>query len=268
MCGRYVITAEVSSIEKRFNLSLKSEIEIIPNYNVGPGQFAPVILNHNPKELILSRFGYTPSWKEKSSRLTINARVDNKDTNPNDDMNYFKRGGSPGIFHHKYWSSAIRNQRCIVIADAFYEGSKEDKLNKPYLVHMRNKQRPFAMAGVWSQFTDKDGVQQSCFAILTVPANKLLHKIGHHRSPVIIPNHLIQNYLLQELRDISSLLVPYDSSFMNAYPVSSRMKNWKENDKSLVNPIGELLVPEFEDKMIEKIKLEGMGDRKNNKRTN
>lgn len=264
MCGRYVIVANRVKIEKKFNLSLKSEIEIEKNYNVAPGQFAPVISNDAPRDLQLFRFGFTPTWA-KDNRLTINARVDSKKNNPNDAIDYFDKGGKPGIFQENYWKTAIRSKRCVIIADAFYEGSKEEKLNRPFLVHMRNKQKPFAMAGVWSEFIDKNGIEQKGFAILTVPANAVLQKIGHHRSPVILEDHAINSYLKNDLSGISALLKPYNPNLMNAYPVSPRMKSWKENDIDLIQPIGQRVIKEYEEAFVEKLKLEGMGDNKRKK---
>ena len=66
-----------------------------------------------------------------------------------------------------------------VIADAFYEGSMKEKLNKPYFVYLRDKQRPFSFAGIWDTWEDEDFQDHHSFAIITVPANALLRKIGH-----------------------------------------------------------------------------------------
>jgi len=265
MCGRYTIVSDVVTIEKKFNISIKSDFQIEPNYNAAPGQMLPVISNEDTRQLQLFRFGYTPSWS-KDGRMTINARVDNKESNPNNDMDYFERGGKPGIYQKPYWRTAIRNQRCVIIADAFYEGPEKEKLSKPYLVHMQNKQRPFAFAGIWDEFEDNNGNLIKGFAILTVPANSLLKAIGHHRSPVIIADHAITSYLQRDLSGITDLLKPYNPKLMNAYPVSPRMKSWKENDKDLVQPIGERIIKEYEHVMTENLKLEGMGDKRRRKR--
>lgn len=265
MCGRYVIVSEVVSIEKQFNISIEANFKIQPSYNVSPGQMAPVILNHNPRKLELARFGYTPSWSDQS-RMSINARVDSSEDNPTDDSQYFAKGGKPSIFQHRFWRGAIRNKRCIIIADAFYEGPKKERLSKPYLVYMRNKQRPFAMAGVWDEYEANDGSQQIGFAILTVPPNDLMNQIGHHRSPVILPPSKINQYLTGELSDIGNLLTPYPAKYMNAYPVDAKMKSWKENGKDLVQPIGNPIYQEHDQFMQEKLNLQGMGDHKRKKR--
>ena len=260
MCGRYVIVSNVVTIEKKFNISISSDEEVTKNYNLGPGQVGPIITNDQPHKIQMGRFGYSRSWSEKKS-VTINARVDSKEDNPNDSMDYFKKGGKPGIFQHTFWRSAIRKKRCIIFADAFYEGPRKEKLNKPYLVYLRNKQRPFAMAGVWDQFVDSYGIAKPCFAILTVPANKLLNAIGHHRSPLILPPDHVMDYLSSPLSDIKNLFEPFPYKQMNAYRVSNKMKSGKENNKELVNPIGQPILNEKDEIVVQELKLFGMKER-------
>lgn len=258
MCGRYVIVSKVVTIEKKFNISISSDEEVKPNYNLGPGQLGPIITNENPNQLQFGRFGYAPHWS-KDSKININARLDSIADNPNNSLDYFEKGVKPGIFQHPFWRSAIRKKRCIIFADAFYEGPRKEKLNKPYLVYLRNKQRPFAMAGVWDEFKDTDGTLKPCFAILTVPANKVLNAIGHHRSPLILAPEHVMDYLNNPLAEIKSLLKPLSHEAMNAYPVSIAMKSGKENHKDLVNPIGQPLFNEKGEIMVQELKLFGMG---------
>ena len=245
MCGRYVTVTTVEKIQKVLNIVIKNDIEIPKNYNLSPGQFGPVITNDNPHEVQLFKFGYTPSWS-KDGRLTINARADTKESNPENKMDYFDTGGKPGIYAKKYWSSAIRTKRCIIIADAFYEGPAKEKLSKPFLIHMRNKKRPFAMGGVWSTWKNQEGEEVNNFAIITVPANQLLDKIGHPRCPLIVSNYDIGLWLNGSLGDITPLFKPYPAQYMNAYPVDNKMKSWKEQGKELIQPIGQLVMDEFE----------------------
>ncbi len=49
MCGRYVLVQKIEIIEKRFNVIAPNYFEWQPNYNIGPGTFAPVITSENPK---------------------------------------------------------------------------------------------------------------------------------------------------------------------------------------------------------------------------
>ena len=60
MCGRYVVVSSIETIEKRFNIDADS-VSFETQYNVSPGNFAPVILNRSKHELSLGQFGFTPS---------------------------------------------------------------------------------------------------------------------------------------------------------------------------------------------------------------
>lgn len=62
MCGRYVLVQKIEVIEQRFNVTAPNHFDWKPNYNIGPGTYAPVITSENPKELQLFQFGLTPFW--------------------------------------------------------------------------------------------------------------------------------------------------------------------------------------------------------------
>jgi putative SOS response-associated peptidase YedK len=74
----------------------------------------------------------------------INARAEGSH-NAENDSNY---NGTAGIFQKPMFRHAIKSQRCLVLVDAFIEGPKQEKLNKPYLVYA-NRDRPFALAGIY-----------------------------------------------------------------------------------------------------------------------
>ena len=54
-----------------------------------------------------------------------------------------------GIIVKPVFRNLIRSQRCLIIASAFITGPKDIGLDKPYLVYLQNKKRPFAMAGIY-----------------------------------------------------------------------------------------------------------------------
>jgi len=260
MCGRYIIVQTVQKIEKRFNLAETPEdINYQPSYNVGPGKLAPVITSDKPKQLQMFEFGLTPHWSKKKMYL-FNARSEGK-RNQENDPNY---KGAKDIITMPAFRKPIRSQRCLVIADAFYEGPALEKLSKPYLVYLKNKQRPFAFAGIWDTWKDEEGNDYNSFAIVTTVANKILQKIGHPRSPVILSPYQEQKWLNINipLADAISMLHPYNPELMNAYPVSPSIKSPKNDSKELVEPIGQTLEPEYENKIVQSAYLKGMGSSK------
>ena len=251
---------KIETIERRFNVTTPMDFDWKPNYNIGPGTFAPIITSENPKELQLFQFGLTPFWAKKPMYL-YNARSEgdkNKDNNP-------EYKGSKDIIIKPAFRKPIRTQRCLIIADAFIEGTTKEGLKKPYLVYLKNKQRPFAFAGIYDKWiNDKTGEELYSFSIITTMANSLLQRIPHHRAPIILPRGSEATWLSLKtpLTDITKLLRPYDADLMNAYPISDRVRNPKENDRLLIEPIGKSLDSESVIKTSQTIKLQGMGSRK------
>lgn len=256
MCGRYVVISKLKAIEKRFGTIPTPDDLFGPMSNISIGNKAPVITNEAPKQIQLLEFGMTPFWAKKKMYL-FNARSEG-DHNKADDRQY---NGAMGIISKPAFRQVIRSKRCLVIADAVIEGPKTEKLKKPYLIYMREKNRPFAMAGVWDSWVNKEtGEVTSSFSIITTVANELLHKIGHHRSPVILTQDNEQRWLSDApLSEITSMLHPYPAEELNAYPISPDIRNPRSKDLQLLKPVGERVFPEFEYEIHQELKLEGMG---------
>ena len=260
MCGRYILVQKLELIEKRFNVTAPEGVEWKPAYNIAPGQMAPVITSDNSKELQLFRFGMTPFWAKKPMYM-INARAEG-DHNKEDDPKY---KGAKGIITKPSFRKPIRSQRCLIIADAFIEGTVKEKLSKPFVVYLKNNVRPFAFAGIWDEWANTEtGEIIRSFAIITTTANELLQKLPHHRSPVILDKRHESKWLNQSLplADVTKLLKPYPAGLMNAYPVDPAIKNPGAEGIGLLKPIGERIAPEYDTKTTEGLELQGMGSGK------
>lgn len=248
MCGRYVVVQKWEELEKAFNAVPSFITEpYIANYNTGPGSYAPVVILKDGKPIIENmQFGLTPFWAKKKMYL-FNARAEG-DANENDDIHYT---GGKGIISKPAFRKPIREQRCLVIANAFMEGPKTEKLSKPYLCFLRNRES-FCMAGIYDSFTDQvTGEVTHSFAIITTVANELMQKIGHHRSPVILDQADEMKWLQSNnLAEITALLKPYPAQLMNAYPIDAAIKNQKNNGPEFLKPVGETLFKETEQVMI------------------
>jgi putative SOS response-associated peptidase YedK len=130
---------------------------------------------------------------------------------------------------------------------------------------LRDEKRPFAMAGIWDEWINKKtGEIKRGFAIVTAPANDLMRKIGHHRSPVILNEADEKKWLdLQTpLTEITAMLAPYPAEEMNAYRVSSQIKDPEASDFSLLLPIGERIYPEYNFEITRELELLGTGQRR------
>lgn len=217
MCGRYVISSKYERIRAAFHHPILKGPEFDANLFVMPGEYVPVISSADPNAIEMMRFGFTPNWGTRK-HFAINARAEgdyNKENNPN-------YTGGFGILQKPFYRSSIRHKRCLVIADAFIEGPEVEKLQKPFLIYPRNKQRPFAMAGVWDEWKNPEtGALEHTFAIITYKANDLMQRIGHHRSPVIIPYNKHRRWLDPNtpLAHVTAMIEPFDSRRWNAFRV-------------------------------------------------
>jgi len=258
MCGRYILVQQVEALEKRFNAVFDTPELYTPGYNISPGKLAPVITSEHPEKIQLMRFGLTPFWAKKAMYL-FNARTEgdnNKENNPN-----YK--GGKGIAQKPAFRKPIRSQRCLVPADAFIEGTTKERLNKPFLVYLKDKVRPFSFAGIWDTWQDPVSNElMHSFAIITTVANMLIQQLPHHRSPVILSPNQEAKWLRQEapLADVLRLLKPYDSDLMNAYPIAPKIKSPQADGKDLIKPTGQRILPENSFSISKDLRLKGMGN--------
>ena len=128
MCKRFVLASTLDKIETRFNVLLdKNTNEIPKSYSVSSGDYSYVITSENPFAIQAFKFGMTPFYATEPFNL-INARVEG-DKNSKNDPDY---NGSKSIFLQTAFKKPIQFHRCLVLADAYYEWSDQ---NKPYLVY-------------------------------------------------------------------------------------------------------------------------------------
>jgi putative SOS response-associated peptidase YedK len=254
MCGRYVVISKISEIESRFGVTDTGDF--VPSYNLGPGSIGPVITDKEPKKLQFFQFGLTPFWAKKRMYF-FNARAEG-DHNKENDPDY---RGARGIISKPAFRKPIRSQRCLIVADAFIEGTTKEKLDKPFLVHLEKDRRPFALAGIWDEWVDRSsGEVVHSYAIITTTPTPLLQKLPHHRSPVILARNDEARWLNPEadLMDITQLLHPY-KGYMNAYPISPEIKNPRHNHRDLIQPVGAGILSDKKWVVEQEMVLEGMG---------
>src|SRR3954470_19145755 len=150
MCGRYTLSSPVEVIADLFEITFPSaplesalpELPALrPRYNLAPTQEAPVALVREPgapRTLALLRWGLIPYWAKEASigNRMINARAESVAEKP--------------AYRHSF-----KKKRCLIPTDGFYEWKKEGKSKQPYLIH-RQDGKPFAFAGLWSTWVDRE----------------------------------------------------------------------------------------------------------------
>ena len=116
---------------------------------------------------------------------------------------------------------AFKRRRCLIPADGFYEwrGAKPPKV--PHFIRMRDD-GPFCFAGIREADTA---------AILTTEPNELMAPI-HNRMPVIVAAENYRRWL--DEGDVADLLRSYDAEKMEAFAVSTRVNNVRNDGPELV----------------------------------
>ncbi len=215
MCGRFTDGSDTEKIAKK----LKVPKEKIPprrkRYNVAPSQPVLTLFGSTNKRKIFDYFqwGLVPSWARDpaiGSRM-INARAETVSEKPS-------------------FKGLLRNSRCLIVADGYYEWKREGAKKQPYYFRMKD-QEPFTFAGLWSHWINVDGSEIKSCTIITTKANSLTQSI-HDRMPVILAEEKHDFWLDSnnyKSNDLLPLLRPYSSDAMESYPVSTEV-NSPQND--------------------------------------
>ena len=217
MCGRFSQTKSKQDIKKRFNVKKVSE-EVLPIFNISPDSYVPVILNESQDEVSVARWGLVPSWakEEKSPYSMINARAET-------------------LLEKPAYKHLIKNRRCIVIADSFYEWKKEAGKKFPYRIMLKSDDL-FAFAGLWDLW-EREGKSIVSCSIITTSSNKICKNI-HDRMPVILPKEKENDWLSDiAVEKAINLLKPYPDNEMKCYEVSLKVNNPTNNSPEILEPI-------------------------------
>jgi putative SOS response-associated peptidase YedK len=218
MCGRYSQRQSAKIIAQAFQVDDVPTLE--PRYNIAPTQSVPTILQTSAstnRQFKMLHWGLIPSWAKdsKMGAKLINARAETVAEKP-------------------AFRSALRQRRCLVLADGFYEWQQQEqkKQKQPFYFRLSDE-RPFAFAGLWEHWKGEDGEEIESCTLLTTEANELMQPI-HNRMPVILDPKDYDLWLDPEVKKpelLQPVLHPYRSEEMTAYPVST-VVNKPSNDSA------------------------------------
>lgn len=225
MCGRYTLTTSFGDLWHRFCMQ-REELPYIPRYNIAPSQDVLVVLNDGDIHSAFLRWGLIPAWTKNvvDTYQMINARMETIAMSP-------------------VFAGLLRRQRCLVLADGFYEWKKGAKAKVPMRIVLKSGE-PFAFAGLWDEWKSLTGeVIRSCTIITTKP-NDLVAPI-HNRMPAILAPETERVWLESSIRDpqiLRECLGPYPSDKMIAYPVSTVVNSPSNDCAACINqaPYGPL----------------------------
>ncbi len=222
MCGRYAITTPVGALAALFGFSDRINLE--PRWNVAPTQTIPVVTADDAgRRLRRVRFGLLASFLRHRpvGPPVINAR-------------------SETAWDKPMFRASLRQRRCLIPADGFYEWQGQGGDKQPYFIRARTG-APIAMAGLWDVWRDPAAPQDPAIesaAILTCPANDVLRPL-HDRMPVILApkdwSVWLDPHSPREV--LEALCAPAPAGLLDAYPVSRRVGSVRNDDCALIAPL-------------------------------
>lgn len=221
MCGRFAFYSPAEAAAALFGVDGAPEVE--PRYNIAPTQYIAAVRKpaESPAELVMLRWGLVPFWAKDPAigNRMINARAETVAEKPS-------------------FRAAYRKRRCLVLADGFYEWHRDGDTKTPYFFSQQSGE-PFAFAGLWETWTDRqrDETVQSA-TIITAAANPFMEQV-HHRMPVIIRPDNASGWLAGDDDALTNAIE--DPPALRAWPVSRTVNNARNQGEALTEPAGEPL---------------------------
>ncbi len=224
MCGRFAFYSPSEATAALFGVDGALEVE--PRYNIAPTQFVAAIRNSESgdeagqREMVMLRWGLIPFWAKDPAigNRMINARAETVAEKPS-------------------YRNAFRHRRCVVLADGFYEWHREGSVKVPHFMSLKSGE-PFALAGLWESWKDRDtGEALQTTTLITTAANDFMAPI-HHRMPVILQSEGADEWLAGSnvmLDDVASR-----TPELQAWPVSREVNNARNQGEQLIVPVGDV----------------------------
>lgn len=233
MCYNTVLTKKRQEITSFFKTPFYNPEFYEPYYaNNGFDHGYLYIIPQNRSDLIFpARWGLVPEfdlsepsrfWKKQN---TLNAR-------------------SEDVFEKRTYKKSVQSQRCLIIADGFYEPHHYQGKSQPYFCFIPGgtkieDRQLFCYAGIYTS----DGEGSYYASLLTTEANEFFAEIHNKikRMPLVLDRGLGREWLL----DLSESQVKelmrngFTKEAFDAYPVSNNLykKNFDSNIPEILHPV-------------------------------
>jgi putative SOS response-associated peptidase YedK len=211
MCGRFTMTKKQQSVVEQYNAEVEGTINEI--FNAAPTHKLPVIPDNDPGKIKFFRWGFE---QQQHKNTIINAK-------------------SETLKEKRTFENLVQTQRCLILADGFYEWKTSGKQKTPYHIGLQNNEL-FAFAGIWNK-TETSLIITYSFVIITTTANSDMQSI-HNRMPVILTRENEKLWLDQSLpeHEVLNMLKPLPDGQLKIYPVSNAINSVYANGSNLIAP--------------------------------
>jgi putative SOS response-associated peptidase YedK len=220
MSARYTLF-KINDFADRFHLTPPAET-INRRYNISPALPAPVIVSRNGVPVLEHmKWGFVPQGAKDTNSVFRYKTYDAK---------------SEGIFSKNIWRDAIRETRCLIPANGFYEWKSTDDGKRPF--YITASQELFAFAGIYSSWVDPSGKTWGTFAIVTTESNDQMRHVSD-RMPVILQpedEHTWLNPTASDINTLYDIMRPYDNH-LEINQVGFEVNNTKADNPKLITPV-------------------------------
>ncbi len=220
MCGRYTLIQGEHAAD-RFGFVDFHETRIQPRFNIAPSQVVLTVIECDGKRLLVPMlWGFRPAWLTPG-RIPpqINARAES-------------------LVEKPLWRGTLRRNRCLILADGFYEWRTLPGQKTKQPIHIRLAQGDlFAFAGLYAE--DADG-NPTCAIVTTSAEGHDLMGAIHSRMPVILDADDEALWLDPEVdrpADVLGCLRACPAERMEAFPVSALVSNVRNDGPELVERV-------------------------------
>ncbi len=221
MCGRFAFYSPSEATAALFGVPQSPPVKA--RYNIAPTQLIAAIRKDEQEvpELAMLRWGLVPFWAKDPAigNRMINARAETVAEKPS-------------------FRNAYRKRRCLILADGFYEWQKDAHGKTPYFISLQDGE-PFAFAGLWESWHNKDsGESLQTVAVITSAANDFMSTL-HHRMPVVLRPEVAGRWLAGE----GGILVECTENApdFRAWPVDRKVNNARNESRDLIDATGETI---------------------------
>jgi putative SOS response-associated peptidase YedK len=228
MCGRFSLIANPDELAEHFEIDFEPDLEFATawesRFNIAPSQ--PVTTVYVPEDsgqraIVNRRWGLVPSWANdpKIGNRQINAR-------------------SETLAEKPAFRQALKQRRCLVAADGFYEWSGPARSKQPYHIALEGREI-FGFAGLWERWRDPEGLEIESCTVITAAANSVLGEL-HSRMPVILEPEKYDAWLdpsRQDAAELLALLRSHRCDALRYHPVSYRVNNVAYDDSACLEPV-------------------------------
>ena len=214
MCGRFSLEQYPSSIIEHFDLPTYPKFS--PKYNIAPSaNILTVFQSENNYAVVEMHWGIIPPWAKEGQfkRPLINAR-------------------SETVWEKPSFKNLVKSNRCIILANSFYEWNRSETPKQPYRITLKGNQ-DMAMAGIY-QISKKGEMQCS---IITMQANKVMNTV-HDRMPVILSESNFNNWITSEdQQEATSIMGSGAGVKLDLQRVSNYVNSTRNQGPQCIEPI-------------------------------